>query len=101
MGVSYHEKDVAAGGGLYVTYCMACHGVPAINNGGGVPNLGYSHPDTIRNAKSLVLTGALMEKGMPNFKGKVTEREVEQIVAFIQGTADAVRAAAEKTQSQE
>jgi len=67
----------------------------------GVPNLGYSNPDTIRNAKSLVLTDALMELGMPNFKGKVTEREVEQIVVFIQGTADAVRVAAKKTQNQE
>ncbi len=39
-----------------------------------------------------VLTDALKELGMPNFSGKLTEDEVTKIQAFIQGTADAVKA---------
>jgi len=32
-----------------------------------------------------------MDKGMPDFSGKLTDADIVKIQAFIQGTADAVR----------
>ena len=90
-GVPYDPKDVPAGTALYVQNCAFCHGVPAVDRGGNIPNLGYSAPVVITNLKDTVLTGALVSRGMPNFQGKLSESDVEKIKAFIQGTADAVR----------
>ncbi len=89
--VPYSPDDVGPGAALYVANCLFCHGVPGVNNGGNVKNLGYSDVETLKNAASIVLTGALEERGMPNFAGKLSEEEITKIVAFIQGTADAVR----------
>ena len=44
-GVKYDPKDVAAGFGLYVSNCLFCHGVPAVDKGGNIPNLGYVDAD--------------------------------------------------------
>lgn len=90
-GVPYDAKDVPAGTALYVQNCAFCHGVPGVDRGGNIPNLGYSATSMIQNLERVVLSDALAGKGMPNFTGKLTAAEVEQIKAFIQGTADAVR----------
>ena len=90
-GVPYSPDDVGPGAALYVANCLFCHGVPGVNNGGNVKNLGYSDAATLTNAASIVLTSALEERGMPNFEGKLSQAELTKIVAFIQGTADAVR----------
>jgi len=90
-GVSYNPDHVGPGAGLYVSSCLFCHGVPGVNNGGNIPNLGYSDQAIIENLKNFVLSDALSEGGMPNFTGKLTEDDVQKITAFIQGTADAVR----------
>ena len=91
-GVAYDPKHVGAGVKLYISNCAICHGIPAVGNGGNIPNLGYSDKNTIENLQTLVLTDALKELGMPNFAGKLTENDVTKIQAFIQGTADAVSA---------
>lgn len=90
-GIAYDPADVEAGAKLYVSSCLFCHGAPGINNGGAIPNLGYSAKETLEKASELVLGGAFVESGMPDFAGKLTEENVHQIVAFIQNTADAVR----------
>ncbi|PSM16788.1 PQQ-dependent dehydrogenase, methanol/ethanol family [Nitratireductor sp. StC3] len=90
-GVPYDPEDIGPGAALYVSSCLFCHGVPGVNNGGNIPNLGFSSADTLNNAAELLLTGAFVEGGMPSFEGKLTEADVNKIVAFIQGTADAVR----------
>ncbi|BAT61777.1 quinohemoprotein ethanol dehydrogenase type-1 precursor [Variibacter gotjawalensis] len=90
-GVAYKPEDVAPGLGLYVSNCLFCHGVPGVNNGGNIPNLGFTKAEVLKNSPELLLNGAFVEGGMPTFKGKLTEAQVTQIVAFIQGTADAVR----------
>ncbi len=90
-GVPYNPDHVAEGAGLYVSNCLFCHGVPAVNNGGNVPNLGYSDPVTIGSLAAIVRSGALVSKGMPSFSDRLTEEDVAKIAAFIQGTADAVR----------
>ncbi|WP_169054293.1 PQQ-binding-like beta-propeller repeat protein, partial [Nitratireductor sp. XY-223] len=90
-GVPYDADDVAPGLGVYVSNCLFCHGVPGVNNGGAIPNLGYSDPVTLTNADAWVLQGAGIHNGMPRFDAHLSEREVEQLIAFIQGTADALR----------
>lgn len=90
-GVAYRAEDVGPGTGLYVANCAGCHGVPGVNNGGNVPNLGFSTRETMEHLPRLVLAGAYLEGGMPRFDGKLTEAELTQIRAFILGTADAVR----------
>ncbi len=91
QGVPYDPKDVPAGTALYVQNCAFCHGVPAVDRGGNIPNLGYSDPRVITNLQATVLSGALASRGMPNFQGKLSEADVDKIKAFVQGTADAVR----------
>ncbi len=92
-GVSYNPDDVADGLAIYVSNCLFCHGVPGVNNGGAIPNLGYSEASVITDTQAWVLQGAGVHNGMPRFDGHLSEQEVEKIVAFIQGTAEAVKAA--------
>ena len=82
---------VAAGQNLYVSNCVACHGIPGADKGGTLPNLGRSHPDIIRHLDRMIFAGPYMSKGMPDFTGKLSNDDVEKIKAFIQGTADKLR----------
>jgi mono/diheme cytochrome c family protein len=91
QGVAYKPADVGPGTGLYVANCALCHGTPGVNNGGSIPNLGYVPASVIGNLKNYVINGPLTQAGMPNFSGKLTDDQVTQIAAFIQGTADAIR----------
>jgi quinohemoprotein ethanol dehydrogenase len=90
-GVKYDPKDVPEGTALYVTACAQCHGVPGVDKGGNVRNLGYVSKETIENLKDFVFKGPFLDRGMPDFTGKLTEADVVKIQAFIQGTADAIR----------
>ena len=90
-GIKYDPKDVPEGTAIYVSSCATCHGVPGVDKGGNVRNLGYVPTETIANLKNIVFKGPHMEKGMPDFTGKLTETDVVKIQAFIQGTADAIR----------
>jgi quinohemoprotein ethanol dehydrogenase len=91
QGVPYDPKNVREGTTLYVSYCVLCHGVPGVDRGGNIPNLGYSVTGVIANLDQYVYNGALKERGMPDFTGKLAPQDVEKIKAFIQGTADAIR----------
>ncbi len=90
-GVKYDPKDVPDGTAIYVEACATCHGVPGVDKGGNVKNLGYSSTESIVNLKDIVFKNPYKDKGMPDFVGKLTEDDVVKIQAFIQGTADAVR----------
>ena len=90
-GVKYDPKDVPAGFGLYVSNCLFCHGVPGVDKGGNIPNLGYVDADSIAKLEDAVFSKEFAELGMPDFTGKLKSDDLEKIKAFIQGTADAVR----------
>jgi quinohemoprotein ethanol dehydrogenase len=90
-GVKYDPKDVPEGTALYIAACIACHGVPGINNGGNIRNLGYVPAEEIANLKEFVFKGPFMDRGMPDFTGKLKDEDVVKIQAAIQGTADAIR----------
>jgi quinohemoprotein ethanol dehydrogenase len=76
---------------IYVEACATCHGVPGVDEGGNVENLGYVPTETIAKLKDIVFKGPHLDKGMPDFTGKLSDDDVLKIQAFIQGTADAIR----------
>jgi quinohemoprotein ethanol dehydrogenase len=90
-GVKYDPKDVPEGTALYVAACATCHGVPGVDNGGNIRNLGFVPTEEIANLKDIVFAGPFRDRGMPDFTGKLKDEDVVKIQAFIQGTADAVR----------
>ena len=90
-GVKYDPKLVGEGAGIYVSNCLFCHGVPGVDKGGNIPNLGYADPDAIEHLEKTVFTNRLEAMGMPNFKDKLADADVERLKAFIQGVADSVR----------
>ena len=91
QGVKYDPAHVKEGTLLYVSNCVFCHGVPGVDRGGNIKNLGYSSADVISNMDKFIYRGPTMAVGMPDFTGKITPEQLEKIKAFIQGTADAVR----------
>ena len=90
-GIKYDPKDVEPGTAIYVQACATCHGVPGVDKGGNVKNLGYTATENIANLKNIVFKGPFRDMGMPDFTGKLSDDDVVKIQAFIQGTADAVR----------
>src|SRR5712675_2154268 len=90
-GVKYDPANVGPGTLLYVSHCAFCHGVPGVDKGGNIKNLGYVPAEEIANLKDMVFKGPFTDQGMPDFTGKLSEDDVVKIQAFIQGTADVVR----------
>ncbi|MDM0047029.1 PQQ-dependent dehydrogenase, methanol/ethanol family [Variovorax dokdonensis] len=90
-GVKYDPALVTPGTMLYVSNCVFCHGVPGVDRGGNIPNLGYMDAAYIENLDKFIFKGPAMARGMPDFTGKLSAEDVEKIKAFIQGTADAIR----------
>ena len=66
-GVKYDPKDVPEGTAIYVAACAQCHGVPGVDKGGNVKNLGYVSTETIANLKDFVFKGPFRDQGMPDF----------------------------------
>ena len=91
QGVKYDPNHVKEGTLIYVNNCVFCHGVPGVDRGGNIKNLGYSTTETIANLDKFVFNGPFTSNGMPDFTHKLTHEQVEKIKAFIQGTADAIR----------
>jgi quinohemoprotein ethanol dehydrogenase len=92
QGVKYDPKDIKEGGEIYVNAaCIACHGVPGVDRGGNIMNLGYVGADEINHLRTIVFHGPFRDQGMPDFSGKLTEGDVVKLQAFIQGTVDAIR----------
>ncbi len=91
QGVKYDPAKAQVGAALYVANCYACHGLPGVERGGALPNLGYMDAAYIENLPNFIFKGPAMERGMPDFTGKLSNDDVEALKAFIQGTADAIR----------
>ena len=83
-------KEVEKGSSLFIRYCIPCH--ESVGNGGSsIPDLGYSSEATHKIFKDIVLKGALQPKGMPNFSGKLTKADVENIQKYILITAKEIK----------
>ncbi|HEY2884315.1 MAG TPA: PQQ-binding-like beta-propeller repeat protein, partial [Rhizomicrobium sp.] len=90
-GVPYDKAHYDEGTAIYVVACATCHGVPGVDNGGNVRNLGFVPKEEIINLKDIVFNGPFKDRGMPDFTGKLKDEDIPKLQAFIQGTADAVR----------
>ena len=90
-GVKYDPALAKDGLGLYVSHCVICHGVPGVDRGGNIPNLGYVKPEIISELDKYVFNGPFVANGMPDFTGRLKPAELEKLKAFIQGTADSIR----------
>jgi quinohemoprotein ethanol dehydrogenase len=95
-GVKYDPALAQAGLGVYVSHCVICHGVPGVDRGGNIPNLGYVKPEIITELDKFVFNGPFVNSGMPDFTGRLKPADLEKLKAFIQGTADAIRPKAAK-----
>ena len=90
--MKYDPKDMREGADIYVTAaCTACHGVPGLDRGGNIVNLGYVGTEVITNLRNIVFHGPFRDQGMPDFSGKLKEGDIAKLQAFIQGTVDAIR----------
>jgi quinohemoprotein ethanol dehydrogenase len=56
---------VPAGFGLYVSNCLFCHGVPGVDKGGNIPNLGYVDADSIAKLEDAVFSKEFAELACP------------------------------------
>lgn len=75
--------DVAAGKAHFGRYCQVCHGDSAIGNG-FTPDLRVS--GTLANAeawKSVIIDGALKDRGMVSFAKVLTPADAEAIRAYV------------------
>jgi len=90
-GVQYDPTHVQEGQLLYFSNCLFCHGVPGVDRGGNIKNLGYVSAEELTNLDKFVFNGPMVPQGMPDFTGKLDAAQVTKIKAFIQGTADAIR----------
>ena len=90
-GVKYDPAHVQEGTMLYVNNSVFCHGVPGVDRGGNIKNLGYISADMLGNLGPMLFNGPYVQQGMPDFTGKLKTEDVAKLQAFIQGTADAIR----------
>jgi quinohemoprotein ethanol dehydrogenase len=84
------EDEISMGGNFYRTHCQRCHGVVGMN-GGSIPNLAYSNEAVFGMMKEIVLEGAFLELGMPNFSDRITEEDVQLIKKYILESARNLR----------
>ena len=77
------EELIAAGQPLYGKNCALCHGVAAIG-GGVLPDLRHSAIISSAEAfNSVVIDGAMVDKGMAGWSEVLTDDDAEAIRAFI------------------
>jgi quinohemoprotein ethanol dehydrogenase len=75
-------ETLMLGAVTYARRCMVCHGVAAVS-GGLAPDLRYSQPAIVDRYTEVVLGGALAARGMPSFKGALSDAELAAIKAYV------------------
>ena len=77
------EETLTKGSHAYANTCLACHGDQAYSSG-LIPNLRYSPITGNADAWStIVMDGALAERGMPNFGKLIDSDTAEAIRAYV------------------
>jgi quinohemoprotein ethanol dehydrogenase len=90
-GVKYDPALAKDGYLLYASHCAICHGVPGVDRGGNIPNLGYVRTEIISELDKYLFNGPFVNSGMPDFTGRLKPVDLEKLKAYIQGTADSIR----------
>jgi quinohemoprotein ethanol dehydrogenase len=80
---------------LYGETCAFCHGIAAFS-GGVISDLRYSAPAVFAKYRHIVLDGTYLELGMPSFRSRLTEADVELIRAFVLSQRSKLAASARK-----
>lgn len=75
------DEQLARGGFNYLVHCAACHGAEVVS-GGVVPDL-RRMSENIYNIFDVIVGGAFVAKGMPDFSKKLNQEEREEIRQFI------------------
>ncbi|MCB0666598.1 MAG: PQQ-dependent dehydrogenase, methanol/ethanol family [Saprospiraceae bacterium] len=84
------EAARSQGASLFTTYCALCHA--SVGSGGGnIPDLGYSSKETYAIFHSIVLEGAYLARGMPNFSDRLDPEKVTLIKNYLISAAQKVR----------
>ena len=78
-------QQIQHGSVLFNQYCGTCHDIGG--GGGTIPDLGYSSEAVHKMFKDILLKGALINKGMPNFAGKLNESDITDIHNYILATS--------------
>lgn len=77
------EADVNDGRVLFHTFCWMCHGDTAVNHG-PTPDLRYSPMiGTAEGFSAFVLSGAGVERGMPEFTKELSPADAEKVRAYL------------------
>jgi alcohol dehydrogenase (cytochrome c)/quinohemoprotein ethanol dehydrogenase len=87
--------SVEAGAALYARYCATCHGMETLS-AGVLPDLRRSPMLASAAAwRSVVIDGALVQRGMVSFTGQLTPADAESIRAYVADEAARALAAAQ------
>ena len=87
--------QVGRGLNLYIKFCLTCHGDAFGAGGGALPDLTHSSEGVFKNHKDIILNGALVSNGMPNFGDRLTENDVDDIGHFLKYTSETLRGGAD------
>jgi len=87
LAVDILDTQIAKGEDLFDKYCSACHTLAPNNPGGTIPNLTYSHPDIMGAFHQIVRDGIFLPKGMPKFKGRLSDEDISNIKGYILSSA--------------
>lgn len=77
------KEEIKHGEEIYWKYCGTCH---VVNEGGGglAPDLAYSNLVTeLESFLTVVQKGAYLQKGMPNFGDRLSEKDIQDIQKYI------------------
>jgi quinohemoprotein ethanol dehydrogenase len=75
-------QTLVMGSTLYATHCVMCHGIAAIS-GGSIADLRYSANVPSPNFRKIVLDGSYRELGMPQFRDRLNDVDLEAIRNYI------------------
>jgi len=86
MAFSATPGQILHGSVLFGQYCGTCHS--DIGMGGGtIPDLAYTSEARHKMFNDILLKGLLSTNGMPNFSGRLSEKDVTDIQSYILSTA--------------
>ena len=71
------------GSTLYAGNCVMCHGIAADCRCGSVADLRYSSESVFQSYQKIVLEGSYQELGMPSFRERLKEADVDAIRNYI------------------
>lgn len=94
--MEYTPEMAQHGQDLFHQYCAVCHG-PGVGTAGPVKNLLYTTAETHAAWEAIVIHGAFVQKGMPEFSHALTASDANDIRAYVIDRAKTVIAFCEST----